>query len=185
MQIFRSKRLLLVTAILLWIGVSSRFYVAQTDSGHSTELTNWLLTFADKEQSELASTKLKSVLQQDPGGFHGMLTKASEIIVEHPNLFNLPVDSNSSSNQDVLEVLLTQWNLHNQTSGMSNGVQTERNRASVTTTNETYSIKYWAQKVQDTGKSATTFLSSHIPLIEVISKFVIRPMIDGLSINAP
>jgi hypothetical protein len=115
MQIFRSKRLLILTSIILWIGISTRFFAAQTDTKHSNELTNWLLTFADKDQSDLASSKLRSAIQQDPNGFRGMLSKASEVIVEFPDLFNLPLDSANSTNQDVLEVLLIQWDLHNQT----------------------------------------------------------------------
>jgi hypothetical protein len=185
MQIFRSKKLLLVTTILLWIGVSSRFFAAQTDAKHSNEITNWLLTFADKEQSDLASIKLKSAIQQDQNGFRGMLSKASEIIIEHPDLFNLPVDSANSTDKDVFQVLLTQWDLHNQLSGMSDGLQTERNRVIATATNETFSLKYWTHRFISVSESAKSLQASHIPYLELITNIVIRPLVDGLSINAP
>lgn len=185
MQIFRSKKLLVVTTILLWVGVSSRFFTSQTDAKQSSEITNWLLTFADKEQSDLASIKLKSAIQQDQHGFRSILSKASEIIIEHPDLFNLPVDSANSTDKDVLQVLLTQWDLHNQISGMSDGLQTDRNRINATATNETSTIKYWTHRFRTLGDSAKSLLTSHIPYLELITNVAIRPLVDGLSINAP
>jgi hypothetical protein len=68
---------------------------------------------------------------------------------------------------------------------MSNGLQTERNRVSVTTSNESCSFKYWAHKATSVSKSAKTYLSAQIPFFEIITNVVIRPLIDGLSINAP
>lgn len=177
--------MLLITSIILWIGVSTRFFAVQDDARHSNEVTDWLLTFADKDRTDLAGDKLRSAIAKEDHGFHSMLAKASEIIIENPDLFNFPAGSGNSSNEDVLQVLITQWNLHNQTSGMSKGVQNERNRISVTTPNDSASVKYWSSHPQNLYRAGWQLAVQQFPGFETVAAYFIRPLIDGLSINAP
>jgi hypothetical protein len=184
MQQFRSKAIVWLTSVMIFIGVGSRLVSAPEETRKADTLTSWLLTFADVHQSDAALSKLSEIDALQSGGFLSALTKASEIIVAHPDLFSFPVDANSSSNEDVLEVLLLQWDLHNQASGMSKGLQPDRSRATATTPQDIQTRFWSATTFESVQKNIPIYIPAGITLADVLS-FLIRPFTSGLAINAP
>lgn len=167
---------------LIGIGLTSHFFANPTNN-QQDELTNWLLTFADQDNTTLASEKLSSALSNSSGDIDEALAAASRVIAENPDLFNLPHDEDESSDKEVLEVLIRQWNSSDETGGMAKAVQPDRNRSATTPvefqhTNQGNYVNYLIS-------SATSYLLSILPGAQDLVNFLITPLINGISINAP
>lgn len=167
---------------LFGIGLTSHFF-ATPSSNNQDELTTWLLTFANEDKTTLASEKLNFAISESTGDIDEALAAASRVIAENPDLFNLPHDEDESSDKEVLEVLIRQWNSSNESGGMAKAVQPDRNRSATTPvefqhTNQGNYVNYLIS-------SATSYLLSIQPGAQDLVNFLITPLINGISINAP
>lgn len=185
MRTFRYHNLILVIGFLLGIGLASHFMGQKLQKTGNDQITSWLLTFADQSKSDLASEKLRAALSDDTQNLESALLRASEVIANNPDLFNIPNNADESGNEEVLRVLLSQWNQHQETGGMSKGIQAERSRAATTSTYEQTQPKYGYTDALHTLKSGANYISDLYPGLGKLLSFVIRPLIDGISINAP
>ncbi len=185
MHTFRYHNLLLVIGFLLGIGLASHFMGQKLQKTGNDQITSWLLTFADESKSDQASEKLRAALSDDSQNLESVLIRASEVIANNPDLFNIPNNADESGNEEVLRVLLSQWNQHQETGGMSKGIQAERNRAATTSTYEHTNPKFSYSDALQTLKSAGNYISELYPGLSKLLGLVIRPLIDGISINAP
>ena len=183
---FRSHNLFILIGFLLGIGFVSHFIAERAQHKQDDQLTEWLMTFADKEHSVIAGSMLREALQnEDDSDFKSALERASEVIASHPEIFNISVDSEETTDQDVFKVLIKQWNMNQETGGMSKGIQTERDRSAAKTSVESKLSNHWSTSSDKYFKAGAAFLTENIPGAKYIIQFVLRPLIDGLSINAP
>lgn len=145
MQQFRKNKFTWATLLFLFAGLAAHFMGQNQAARQNDALTEWLLSFANDQQSDLALHKIRSIDRQS-AGFQEVIAQASEIMVQHPDLFSIPSDANSNQD-DVRQVLLVQWNLHNQASGMSGGAQIERTRSVASNPYDTQSKNWYSGKV--------------------------------------
>lgn len=185
MRTFRYHNMILVIGFLFGIGLASHFMGQKLQKTGNDQITSWLLTFADQAKSDLASEKLRAALSDDTQNLESALLRASEVIANNPDLFNIPNNADESGNEEVLRVLISQWNQHQETGGMSKGIQAERSRAATTNSYEHTQPKYSYSAVLHTLKSGTDYIGELYPGLGKLLGFVIRPLIDGISINAP
>ncbi len=178
----RYNNLVIMLGFLFGIGLTSHFFANPSSNQHD-ELTTWLLTFADEEKTSLASEKLNSAMLNSSGDIDEALATASRVIAENPDLFNLPHDEEKSSDKDVLEVLIRQWENADKTGGMAKAVQPERNRSA--TTPVEFQLTKHGNYVDFLITSGTRYLLSLIPGAQDLVNFLITPLINGISINAP
>lgn len=167
---------------LFGIGMTSHFF-ATPSSNNQDELTTWLLTFANEDKATLASEKLNLAISESTGDIDEALAAASRVIAENPDLFNLPQNEDESTDEEVLEVLIRQWNGTDQAGGMAKAVQPERNRSATTPVDfqHTQQGNYINRLVNTT----TSYILSLIPGAQDLVNFLITPLINGISINAP
>ena len=182
---FRSHNLFILIGFLLGIGFVSHFIGERAQHTQDDQLTEWLMTFADKEHSAIAGNMLREALQNEDSDLKSALERASEVIASHPEIFNIPVDSDKSTNQDVFKVLIKQWNMSHETGGMSKGIQSERDRSAAKTSVEFKLSNHWSTNTDKYFKAGSAFFTENVPGAKYIISFVLRPLIDGLSINAP
>jgi hypothetical protein len=171
-----------MVGFLVGIGLTSHFF-ANPASSSQDELTTWLLTFADKEKTSLASEKLQSAILDSSGDIDQALAAASRVIAENPDLFNLPENGDESNDKEVLEVLIRQWNSSDETGGMAKAVQPERNRSA--TTPVEFHHTQQGNYVDYLITSGTSYVLSLIPGAQDLVNYLITPLINGISINAP
>ena len=167
---------------LFGIGLTSHFFANPTNNKQD-ELTNWLLTFADQDNTTLASEKLNSAISNSYGDIDEALAAASRVIAENPDLFNLPHDKDESSDKEVLEVLIRQWNSSDETGGMAKAVQPDRNRSA--TTPVEFQLTNHGNYINYLVTSATSYILSLTPGAHDLVNYLITPLINGISINAP
>jgi hypothetical protein len=168
---------------VLTVGITAQWLVGLHTERQQDELTEWLLTFADKQQKDQAGELIRSI---DRGNisYDKVIARASEIFIAHPEMFNLPVDNQTDNRDDVHVALLVQWDLHNQASGMSNAVQPERNRNA--TNNPADSQTRHLISVIDTLFSEVYgSVRASLPALSDLVDRLLKPLINGISINAP
>lgn len=185
MQKFRSPKLILITSLLLLWGIIAPISGVGSQQQTHVDLTNWLLSFAWEHSSDAANDKI-AALRSHQGPVREVMLEASQIIFSHPDLFRSPSGESSASNSDVYQVLLLQWNLQQDASGMSKGVQIERTRAAL-----------YQHTASDSGsRSAVSSLSESVsvgfaaiqrtlPTISTLVNVLIKPFLGGIAINAP
>jgi len=178
----RYNSLVIMFGFLFGIGLTSHFF-ATPSNNNQDELTNWLLTFADQDKTTLASEKLQHAISESTGDIDEALAAASRVIAENPDLFNLPHNEDESSDEDVLEVLIRQWNSSDETGGMAKAVQPERNRSA--TTPVEFQHTHQGNYINHLVNTTTIYLVSLIPGAQDLVNFLITPIINGISINAP
>lgn len=172
------------SSLMVFIGVAVRFFAPGDDVRQSDELTGWLLSFAAETHSEAASAKLNEIKLGTGDDYKTILAKASEIMVEYPDLFSITSESDPANDQELFEILLIQWNLSNQATGMSKGLKPDRSRT-VATTPHDYQSRHWAGKTFDAVKAPVQRISNAFPVLESFISTVLLPLIGGKAINAP
>jgi hypothetical protein len=183
MQSFRSYKIIWLVLTVLTIGVVAHSLAGLHTERQQNELTEWLLTFADQQQKDEAGALIRSIDRGNTGYGH-IIARASEIFIAHPELFNLPVDGQTDSQDDVRVALLVQWDLHNQASGMSNAVQPERNRNATNSPIDSQT-RHLISAIDTLFNEVTTAVRASLPALSDVIDLLLKPLINGISINAP
>ena len=178
----RYNSLVIMLGFLFGIGLTSHFF-ATPSNNNQDQLATWLLTFADEDKTTLASEKLNLAISESTGDIDEVLAAASRVIAENPDLFNLPHNEDESSDEDVLEVLIRQWNSSDETGGMAKAVQPERNRSA--TTPVEFQHTHQGNYINHLVNTTTSYVLSLIPGAQDLVNFLITPLVNGISINAP
>jgi hypothetical protein len=184
MQFFRSQKLIWTTTVLLLVAVVLPFSRAEQSSQTNDELTNWLLSFAYEQTSDAAHVKIASI-KANQAPLHEVMQQASHIIFSNPELFRSPLGKTTNSDDEIYQVLLIQWTLQQEASGMAKGVQIERTRSvayqptSDTTQKTSFAI------LSDAARQRWTSVGLHVPGSENLVNIFIRPLLGGIAINAP
>lgn len=144
-----------------------------------SEFTSWLDA---KVKSESTSTvrELITRLTDDSGKLESVIEKASKIVSENTDDFELPL----GETDDVLEVLISEWNAYQSSAtGMGKAVMVENVKSNAVSQKEITPLK------KATGTASGSCINN---LIQIEADWNIysgrnltSPFISGIAINAP
>jgi hypothetical protein len=183
MQKLRSYTLIWLVLSVLTAGVAAHWLAGLNSDRQYDELTEWLLSFADKHQKEQAIALIRTI-DKGISGHEQVIARASEIFVMHPELFNLPVDGSTDDQDNVRVALLVQWDLHSQASGMSSAVQPERNRNATNNPADSQTRQFIAV-IDSLFQDVFSSIRASLPGMSDLVDHLLKPLINGISINAP
>ncbi|MCC5927574.1 MAG: hypothetical protein JJU41_13560 [Bacteroidetes bacterium] len=181
MQKLRSYSVIWIVLLALLAGITVQQAVLYNSDDKPDELTRWLMGFAADYQTDQAFEKLsgidrKSVSDQD------VIALASGIMLDNPDLFTLPHEDGEQD--DLARVLMLQWTAQQPSSGMNSSAQVERNRNGKTNTHES-PTRYIQAAVRSVAATASAVIKEALPApSELIDRFL-KPLLDGIAINAP
>lgn len=181
MQTLRSRKLTTITLLSLGLAIAMQWFASHVVEQPRDLLTEWLLTFAEEQQSDQARAKLRDI-SREQSGHEGVIRLASEIMVQHPELFRIPIDE-SASDEDVHVALLIQWNLHTQASGMDT-LQIERTRTLAAPVNDGNS-RNWMKAGEQVIDRTVAALRSALPSVSRLADILLLPFKFSIAINAP
>ena len=181
MSFFRSH---IVKVPLLLLIVTGIVFVAwpredRIQTGES--VSAWLMGLrADTENPEVHN-KIYS-LRSEEGDIPGLLRKASAIIGEHQDDFTLPVDEGSATNDDIYNTLLLKWTLHQQEAVADTLTIIDR-QVQVPPASENDDKSLWSQVTN----SVQFIVGAYSRISDAIDyiRMILRPLVGGISINAP
>lgn len=152
-----------------------------SSNNEADELTRWLLSFADESHTEQAYEKL-ALIDRTVANEQDIIAQASGIMLAFPDLFRLPGESDQED--DLAKVLFLQWSAESPSSGMNSSAQIERNRNAQATHQENPS-RYAFAAARSVAARATAILKDAIPAPAELIERLLRPLRDGIAINAP
>lgn len=182
MKTFRSNIWVVVASVLLVLGLTAQGIGTYEQRPAGDELTRWLSGFAYESYSEDAYEKLRSIAAQTASEKE-FIERASDLMLAHPDLFNIP--QNGEKAPDSLnQTLYLQWTNQQAPSGMNSSAQIERTR-NLTALNQDAPSRYTNTPVQAILQRAAEVVKSALPEPADLIKRLLKPLSDGLAINAP
>jgi len=182
MKTFRSNIWVLFASVLLLTGLTAQGVGSYEQRDAGDELTRWLSDFAYESYSDDAYEKLRSIAAQTSSEKE-FIERASDLMLAHPDLFNIP--QNSEKAPDSLnQTLYLQWTNQQAPSGMNSSAQVERTR-NLTGLNQDAPSRYTSTPLQAVLRRAADVIKSALPEPADLLKRLLEPLSDGLAINAP
>lgn len=182
MKFFRLHSVRIGLLVLLVVSILPSLWPWQQDSHDKALFSQWLGSLIDHKESEEAGDKLDR-LHEDTSDVVSLLKQASLVISENRDLFSLPVDEQNASQEDVFRMLIKQWSLHHQGSGMSETTLLERILFKVPGIEKAF--KHFMMPWHQTLRSERS-QESHLPIFDLPFKPVsLIPMANGVAIGAP
>lgn len=179
---FYRKHIIKITILLLFaVGTMLVVWPGQNRTEASESVSSWLLDLRSDTDNPVVLDKISS-LRTEKDDVPGLLRKASSIISEHSDDFTIPVDSNSSSDDDIYNTLLIKWSLHQQEGGTNTVMITDR-QTEVTKASEKDNTTVWSQITNSAHFVVGTY--SRISEVWEYIRMILRPMVSGIAIGAP
>ena len=119
MSFFRRNIIRIAAVILLQIGMLAYVLPASAHSRTYKPFAIWLSHYLNSNASGSARSQIMDLSRQT-GEAPQLIAKASHIISSNANDFPL-LGKSQLSEKDIYHLLLVEWNLYHQSSGMSNG----------------------------------------------------------------
>ena len=119
MSFFRRNIIRIAAVILLQIGMLAYVLPASAHSRTYKPFAIWLSHYLNSNASGSARSQIMDLSRQT-GEAPQLIAKASHIISSNANDFPL-LGKTQLSEKDIYHLLLVEWNLYHQSSGMSNG----------------------------------------------------------------
>lgn len=179
MTYFRNHSLRLLSVALLLLGLAPGLTPVKGNNASAEAVSQWLYGFAGEHKSEQAWEKISHLNdKQDEPDL--LLRKASKMISANAELFSLPVNNPEPTDEEVFNLLVQEWNRHQQTGSMGATILAERHHKTLPFENVKFSdvvISEYRPDGIDTqvyGFKAITFDAHRL-----------YPLVSGISINAP
>lgn len=182
MYLLRSHSLIWIILLALLAGITAQSALNNFSDERADELTVWLVGFANDQQSELAYEKLRDI-NRSGSSHHDVIAKASHIMLENPDVFSLP-ENTAESNDDLVQVLLLQWTSQQGPSGMNSSAQIERSRNLYASTPDGQS-RSLVDAAESVINRAVEVVRKALPAPSFILDRLLKPLLNGLAINAP
>lgn len=183
MSFFRRNIIRIAVVILLQIGMLVYILPASSRGRTYKPFAIWLRHYLNGNASGSARSKIMELSRQT-GEAPQLIAKASQIISSNARDFTIPLRKTQLSEQDIYHLLLVEWNLYHQSSGMSNGVVIDHSK------NGPFYNQEPALMPEFTGADG-------IMLLPALSKLTVcssdenlvlpyaRPLVSGIAIGAP
>lgn len=165
--------------MLILLGLFAHFAEPIQENRAHTEFASWLNAKV-KSDNDSSVRRLIDELSYDTAELNEVIRKASDIVSENSDDFELPMSDENS----VLEVIIDQWNAYqNATAGMGKAVITESTKSNALPQKEGFSQKKISKVISEsclnnlvTVESGwNTFTAQNLPV----------PFKSGVAINAP
>lgn len=185
MNLFRSHIARISSFLLLMMGMVLHFAKPIEDKAGQDAFTFWLESHL-KTQNDKILNQIEA-LSNDTEELEFVIRKASELVLNHSEDFELPVseNSNESSEEDLYHILLTEWNNYqNSSSGMGKAVFIQNIKPqTILPTDAQFFSSALTKKLSHYDVDHVTDLNSH----ELASSatYILSPLKSGTAIGAP
>ena len=130
MKIVRSHIARLYGFLLLFIGIALHTLSPGQEKENHSAFTSWLSSQLKSEDADVQE-KLEALAATEEA-LDTVIRKASELVKTHSDDFKLPISEGESSEEQVYNVLLSQWNAFQHAgNGMAKAVLIEQGKAQV------------------------------------------------------
>lgn len=109
MKIFRTYLIQLAGTLMLLAGIGFYFLNPADRNGHHNVFASWLESHLVNPDDAALNQKLKEI-SYSTEEFQVILKKASKLIQNHENDFQLPVKKSPESEKETLQILISEWN---------------------------------------------------------------------------
>lgn len=181
MKIFRTHITKTYSLAVILLGFMLHFAEPIQDSKAHSEFTSWLdAKVKTEDNSEIR--KLITNLADDAGELESVIRKASEIVSQNSEDFELPFGESETS--DVFDVIIGEWNAYqNSSSGMGKAVFVENLKSNVVSQKEASSLKKSAKSISES--CINNLVTVEAGWNTFTDQNFSKPFISGVAINAP
>lgn len=181
MKIFRTHITKVYSLAIILLGFVLHFAEPIQESKVHSEFTSWLDAKV-KTEDNAEVRKLISDLADDADELESVIRKASEIVSENSEDFELPFDESENSN--VFEVIIDEWNAYQSSSnGMGKAVILETVKSNAVQQNEGPSLSKASKTVSASCLNNLVTLEAGWKTFSQITSST--PFESGVAINAP
>jgi len=180
-KIFRTHIAKIYSFTVILLGFALHLSEPIQESNTHSEFTSWLdAKVKTEENAEIR--KLITDLANDADELESVIRKASEIVSENSEDFELPFGESETS--DVFDVIIDEWNAYqNSSAGMGKAVIIETAKSNAVQQNE-------APNLNKASKSVSASCMNNLVTIEAgwntfSQNTSSLPFISGVAINAP
>jgi len=181
MSFFRSHIIKVPLLLLIITGITFVAWPREDRKQAGESVSVWLMGLrADTDNPEVQN-KIYS-LRGEQGDIPGLLRKASAIVGEHQDDFTLPVDEGGDTSDDIYNTLLLKWTLYQQ-EALADTLTVIERQVQVPPASEKEDKTLWSQVTN----SIQFIIGAYSRLSDVVDyiRMILRPLIGGISINAP
>ena len=183
MSLFRRNIIRIAAVILLQIGMLAYVLPVSARGRTYKPFAIWLSHYLNRDASGSARSKIMELSRQT-GEAPQLIAKASRIISSNAKDFTISLGKSQLSEKDIYHLLLVEWNLCHQASGMSNGAVIDHSKNGPFYNQEpalSPRLIGWetALCLPVPGKSATSYSNEKTVLPYA------RPLASGIAIGAP
>ncbi|MFY0683291.1 MAG: hypothetical protein JXR20_01965 [Balneola sp.] len=180
-KIFRTHITKTYSLVVILLGFVLHFAEPIQESKTHSEFTSWLDAKVKTEDSS-DIRKLITSLADDAGELESVIRKASEIVSQNSEDFELPI--NGSGDSDVLEVIIDEWNAYqNSSNGMGKAVIIESAKSNAVQQNEALSLSKATKRASVSCRSNSVLLETDWNIFSHNNSST--PFESGVAINAP
>jgi thiamine biosynthesis lipoprotein ApbE len=178
-KIFRTHITKAYSFAVVLLGFVLHLAMPIQESKTHSEFTSWLDAKVKSEENAKVRSLIES-LADDAEELETLIRKASEIVSENSDDFELPVSKDS----DVFDVLIGEWNAYqNATSGMGKAVVVENIKSNAVSQKEVAPLK-------KASKSVLESCMNNLVTVEAgwqtfTDQSYSKPFLSGVAINAP
>lgn len=181
MSLFRSHILHVTVLILFVAGMIHLALPTGGRHGSAESVSSWLSGLRSNTSNSEVTEKIDA-LRTERSNIPDLLRKASGIINEHRDDFNIPVDTSNTSDDDIYHTLLIKWTLYQQNSSTSALMTAERQNQVPQATDKEDSTT-WGQFTA-TVRLVIDAWSRTREAVEFV-RSLLRPLSSGIAIGAP
>lgn len=109
MKFFRTHIIRLTGILTLLAGITVYFFQPVDRPGQHEAFTEWLQSHLKAQSDDVVSDKISELTFSDES-FDAVLMKASLLVKSHLQDFELPVDKQEADQNEVFQLLLSEWN---------------------------------------------------------------------------
>jgi hypothetical protein len=183
MEFFRTHIARTVNVCLLLVGMALYFMKPVSEQADHDAFTSWLQSNLKTGNNASVTDQIKD-LQNKTDGLESIIRQASVLVKAHSDDFELPVDAQSKDENEVFQVLLTEWNAYQTSSGMGRAVIVKPAKPHSVLPID--GLAFAAQDVRNLKTLHTLSISgsAETPASEA-ENFNISPLSGGTAIGAP
>lgn len=179
MKIFRTHITKAYSLAIILLGFALHFAEPIQEGKTHSEFTSWLDAKVKTEENA-DIRKLITNLADDAEELESVIRKASEIVSQNSDEFELPV----SGDANVFDVIIDEWNSYqNSSAGMGKAVVVESVKSNAVSQKEAASLKKASKSISESCMN--NLVSVEAGWKTFTSQNFSKPFISGVAINAP
>lgn len=184
MNFFRTHIARLVNVGILLAGLLFYFMKPVSDNAEHDAFASWLQSNLKSSTNTNVVDQIRGLSDKD-GKLESVIRQASALVKAHADDFELPVDTHTKNENEVFQLLLTEWNNYqNSSTGMGKAVIIKQAQPNSVLPVDGFSFGNKSL----TSQHSTIFADASVTGEQVTttpSSFYIAPLSGGTAINAP